>query len=192
MIIYKDLITGDELFSDIYPMRLVGEHKLFWELKGKRVTESSQLDESKFGANPSAEEAAEGVDDGSVSGVNIVLANRLQEIQEFTKKQYQEKLKAYMAKLMAKWQADIAVVEGEGRAEVAQEMKESLADFKAHITADVKEIVLSSFKDKQFQFFVGESLEDDGMICLMTYPSDDTEGRPVMYFIKHGLKEMKV
>ena len=62
------------------------------------MTESSQLDESKFGANPSAEEAAEGVDDGSVSGVNIVLANRLQEIQEFTKKQYQEKLKAYMAK----------------------------------------------------------------------------------------------
>ena len=64
----------------------------------QRVTESSQLDESKFGSNPSAEEAAEGVDESAVTGINIVLANRLQEIQEFTKKQYQDKIKKYMAK----------------------------------------------------------------------------------------------
>lgn len=191
MIIYKDLITGDELFSDIYPMKLVGSHKLIWELQGKRVTESSSLDESKFGANPSAEEAAEGVDDGSVSGINIVLANRLQEIQEFSKKQYQEKIKAYMGKLIAKWNADIKEATDEGRTDLVEQMKESVADFKANITGDLKEIVLSGFKDKQFQFFVGESMEEDGMISLMTYP-EDNEGRPIMYFFKHGLKEMKV
>jgi len=192
MIIYKDLLTGDELFSDIYPMKLVGSHKLIWQLQGKRVTESNSLDESAFGANPSAEEAAEGVDDGSVSGVNIVLANRLQEIQEFTKKQYQEKIKAYMGKLIAKWNADIKEATDEGRADKAQEMKDSVADFKANITSDLKEIVLTGFKEKQWQFFVGESLEDDGMVSLMTYPPDDAEGKPVMYFFKHGLKEMKV
>jgi len=192
MIIYKDLLTGDELFSDIYPMKLIGSHKLIWELQGKRVTESSSLDESKFGANPSAEEAAEAADDASVSGVNIVLANRLQEVQEFTKKQYQEKIKAYMGKLINKWNADIKEATDEGRTDVAEKMKESVADFKANITADLKEIVLSSFKDKEFQFFVGESMEEDGMISLMTYPPDDAEGKPVLYFFKHGLKEMKV
>ena len=62
------------------------------------MTESSSAVDIDIGGNPSAEEAAETTEESSKSGVDIVLANRLTEVTEFTKDGYQEKIKVYIKK----------------------------------------------------------------------------------------------
>lgn len=87
--------AGDELFSDSYKMKLVDD--VIYEVYGSIV---SRKDDIKLdGANPSAEEADEGTDDGSVSGVDVVLNHRLAETYAFgDKKSYTLYLKDYMKK----------------------------------------------------------------------------------------------
>ena len=61
------------------------------------VTESTDIDESKLGANASAEEAAESSESSSTTGINIVIANRLVET-GFKKKDYMKYIKEYMSR----------------------------------------------------------------------------------------------
>lgn len=44
---------------------------------------------------------------------------------------------------------------------------------------------------KELQFFMGESLEEDGMIGLLEYREIDGDSVPVLMFFKHGLIEEK-
>ncbi|XP_030838296.1 translationally-controlled tumor protein homolog [Strongylocentrotus purpuratus] len=195
MIIYKDFLTGDELFTDIYPMKLVGPNQNFIQLKGKRVTENSSAGDINIGGNPSAEEAAETTEETSVSGVDIVLANRLTEVTEYTKEAYQQdKIKPYIKKLMKAKDDQIKELEAEGKKneKLVEELKLQYTAFKNTFKEDLKSVILTGFKKKEFQFFLGESLSDEAMLILMTYPEDDPEGRPLMYFVKYGLKEVKV
>ena len=56
------------------------------------TTEVTKVDDSMIGGNASADEPAEAAGDSSVSGVNIILSNRLVET-SFTKKDYQKYIK---------------------------------------------------------------------------------------------------
>ncbi|CAH1183583.1 unnamed protein product [Phaedon cochleariae] len=171
MRIYKDIFTGDEMFSDTYKMKLVDE--VVYEVYGKLVSRKHgdiQLD----GANPSAEEADEGTEDAVESGVDIVLNHRLCETYAFNdKKSYTLYLKDYMKKLVAK-------------------LEESAPDqvdvFKTNMNKVMKDI-LGRFKE--LQFFTGESMEIDGMVGLMEYRDINGDQVPVMMFFKHGLHEEK-
>merc|ERR1712018_290083 len=65
MKIYEDVFSGDEMFSDTYPIKLV--HDCLWEVTGKHISRTQ--DEIQLaGANASAEEADEGTDAASVFG----------------------------------------------------------------------------------------------------------------------------
>merc|ERR1711892_1610511 len=92
MKIYKDVFTGDELFSDTYPMKLVDN--CMYEVYGK--ADDIQL----AGPNASAEEADEGTDGSSESGVDLVLNHRLVETGFGSKKDYTVYLKDYMKKVV--------------------------------------------------------------------------------------------
>jgi hypothetical protein len=166
MIIYKDLISGDEFFSDTYPMKLL--HDVVYEVEGKQITVTEG--DVDIGANPSAEGGDdEGVDPSSVSGVNIVLANRLVET-TFKKKDYQIHIKDFMKKVKER-------LESEKSDEVDSFMK-GAAKF-------VKE-VLGDFSE--YQFFLGEKMDADGMVALMKWDGET----PKMYFFKHALDAEKV
>lgn len=90
------MVSGDEMFSDTYKMKLVDE--VIYEVTGKLVTRS-QGDIHIDGFNPSAEEADEGTDSNVESGVDIVLNHRLVETYAFgDKKSYTLYLKDYMKK----------------------------------------------------------------------------------------------
>lgn len=71
MKVYKCIVTGDGLFTDTYPDETV----VFYTIRCKITLSELNLDESKLGANPRAEEAAECADDFSMSGINVVLDN---------------------------------------------------------------------------------------------------------------------
>merc|ERR1712072_427213 len=91
MIIYNDLITGDELISDSYNLKEVDG--AVYEADCSKITIGGESVD--IGANPSAEEADEGADDSKQQVIDIVHSFRLNET-SFDKKSYLSHLKGYM------------------------------------------------------------------------------------------------
>ena len=171
MRIYKDIFTGDEMFSDTYKMRLIDE--VMYEVTG-RLIQRKQGDIEIAGFNPSAEEENEGTDENVVSGVDVVLNHRLAETYAFgDKKSYTAYLKDYMKKLVAR---------------LEEKSPDQVEVFKTNMNKVMKDI-LGRFKE--LQFFTGESMDIDGMVALLEYREIDGNSVPVLMFFKHGLDEEK-
>lgn len=81
------VFTGDELFTDSCGDR-IRRNGLLYEVDCLYAKESLGIDESKIGANASAEEAEEGVEDASVQGLDVIIQNRLQKGAPHDKKTY--------------------------------------------------------------------------------------------------------
>jgi len=172
MRIYKDIFTGDEIFSDTYKIKLVDE--VMYEVTGKLVQRKAGevvLD----GANASAEgaDADEGGEVGIECGVDIVLNHRLVETAFGDKKAYTLYLKDYMKKVVDK---------------LTTSAPDQVDVFKTNINKVMKEI-LGRFND--LQFFTGESMDCDGIIALMEYREIEGESVPILMCFKHGLEEEK-
>ncbi|KAK6265377.1 hypothetical protein QUC31_016214 [Theobroma cacao] len=167
MLVYQDLLCGDELLSDSFPYKEI-ENGMLWEVEGKWVVKGSV--DVDIGANPSAEdgEEDEGVDDQAVKVVDIVDTFRLQEQPPFDKKQFVTYMKRLIKNLTPK-------LEGE-KAET----------FKKHIEGATK-FLLSKLKD--LQFFVGESMHDDGCLVFAYYKDGAVD--PTFLYFAYALKEVK-
>merc|ERR1711981_591139 len=171
MHIYEDVFCGDEMFSDTYPIKLV--HDCLWEVTGKHITRTE--DEIQLaGSNASAEEADEGTDSASVSGVDVIINHRLVETGFGSKKDYTVYLKDYMKKVIKYLEEN--------------DMKDQVDGFKTNITIVMKEL-LGKFKD--LQFYTGESMDADAMILMLEYRDVNGEERPILMGFKHGLREVK-
>lgn len=169
MKIYKDLVSGDEMFSDTYPMELL--YGAVYKVKGRMVMQSTQIDESAFGFNASAEGQGdgEGADDGMKSVIDIVDGNKLVEMPPFAKKKdYMGHLKEYFKSVKAKLESE----------DDKKAFQDGAAEF---VNAEIK----NDFKE--FQFYVGESMNPDGMHALCKWDGET----PEFYFFKHGLEEEK-
>ncbi|XP_056145017.1 translationally-controlled tumor protein homolog isoform X1 [Lampris incognitus] len=169
MIIYKDIVTGDEMFSDIYKVKESSNGILF-EVEGKMVSRTDELDESLFGSNASAEEQTEACEGATVSGVDIVLNHKLQET-AFTKQSYKTYIKEYM-KLI--------------KTTLEEKNPERVQPFVKGAPDEIKNII-ANFAN--YQFFTGESMNPEGMIGLLDYRPDGTT--PYMIFFKDGLEVEK-
>ncbi|XP_061697735.1 translationally-controlled tumor protein homolog [Syngnathoides biaculeatus] len=163
MIIYKCIITGDEMFSDVYPIK---ETPIFYEVEGKNITRSHDIDESLLGANASAEEQGETTESTLESGVNIILFHKLQET-SFDRKSYMGYIKEYVKALKAK---------------LEETNPDRVDQFMADANGEIKKI-LSGFKN--LLFYTGESMNVDGMVGILDYREDNTT--PFMRFFKDGL-----
>uniref|UniRef100_A0A4W6DJQ1 Translationally-controlled tumor protein homolog n=2 Tax=Lates calcarifer TaxID=8187 RepID=A0A4W6DJQ1_LATCA len=167
MIIYKCIISGDEMFSDIYK---VTESDFFYEVEGKTIIRTEDLDDSLFGANASAEEVTEVNETSSVSGVDIVLNHKLQET-SFNKKQYTAYIKDYMKAIKAK---------------LEETNPKRVEAFTTGAGSEVKKILGNI---NNYQFFTGESMNHEGMVGLLDYREDGIT--PYMLFFKDGLEVEK-
>eukprot|EP00341_Mesodinium_pulex_P013772 CAMPEP_0116939934 /NCGR_PEP_ID=MMETSP0467-20121206/33055_1 /TAXON_ID=283647 /ORGANISM="Mesodinium pulex, Strain SPMC105" /LENGTH=163 /DNA_ID=CAMNT_0004622355 /DNA_START=43 /DNA_END=534 /DNA_ORIENTATION=- len=162
MLIFKDLITDDELSSDASPFKLVDD--IVYDVEAKFVIRGSGVD------IPTNDEDGGGLDDGEERVINIVDAHNLTET-SFTKKQYMVYIKGYMKKLIEHLQ---------------ENDPERVAIFQKNVQPFVKK-VLSNFND--YQFFMGESMDPNGMIALCYYGEDGMTPRFLLF--KDGLKEEK-
>merc|ERR1712001_266069 len=171
MKIYEDVFSGDEMFSDTYPIKLVND--CMWEVTGKHISRT-QDDIQLAGSNASAEEADEGTDAASESGIDIVLNHRLCETGFGSKKDYTVYLKDYMKKVV-KYLED-------------NDMKDQVDGFKTNITTVMKSL-LGKYKD--LSFYTGESMDPDAMILMLEYRDVDGEEKPIIMAFKHGLREVK-
>lgn len=171
MKIYKDIITGDEMFADTYKMKLVDD--VIYEVYGRLVTRT-EGDIQIAGFNPSAEEADECNETTTETGVDVVLNHRLQECFAFgDKKSFTLYLKDYMKKVLAK---------------LEEQSPDQVDVFKTNMNKVMKEI-LGRFKD--LQMFTGESMDCEGMVAMCEYREIDGVSTPVLMFFKHGLEEEK-
>lgn len=164
MLLYADILTGDEVVSDAFPMKLVDD--IVYEVDCALIIVKEG--EVNIGANPSAEEQEEGLEDGAKQVNNVVHSHRLQQT-SFDKKGYLAYLKGYMKAVKAKLP--------EGR----------VADFEKGAAAYAKKIV-ANFKD--FEFYTGESMNPDGLVLLLNYREDGIT--PYFTIWKDGLKEVKL
>ncbi|KAM7259121.1 hypothetical protein ACFE04_014862 [Oxalis oulophora] len=167
MLVYQDLLTGDELLSDSFPYTEI-ENGVLWEVEGKWVAQGAV--DVDIGANPSAEGADddEGVDDSVQKVVDIVDTFRLQEQPTFDKKQFVAYIKKFIKSLIPKLEGDKA------------------AEFKKGVEGATK-YLLSKIKD--LQFFVGESMHDDSTLVFAYYKEDALD--PTFIYFAHSLKEVK-
>nr|AWM95734.1 translationally-controlled tumor protein [Cercis siliquastrum] len=167
MLVYQDLLSGDELLSDSFPYKEI-ENGILWEVEGKWVVQGAV--DVDIGANPSAEGAGEdeGVDDQAVKVVDIVDTFRLQEQPPFDKKQFVAFVKKFIKTLTPKLN------------------EEQQQHFKKNIEGATK-FLLSKLSD--LQFFVGESMHDDGTVVFAYYKEGATD--PTFLYFAHALKEVK-
>jgi len=168
MIIYKDIISGDEMFSDIYKIK---DNGIIIEVEGKMISRSDDnIDGALLGANESQEEGAEDLESTTVSGVDIVLNHKLSET-GFDKTSFIAYIKEYMKTIKGK---------------LAESDPERVKPFMAGAQDEVKKI-LSNFKN--YQFYTGESMNADGMVGLLDFREDGIT--PYMIFFKDGLEQEK-
>jgi hypothetical protein len=173
MIIYKDIISGDEMFSDAYDMKSVGDG-IAYEVDCKMITIKKGADVD-IGANASAEEGAEELEDGSETVNNVVYSFRLNQ-SSFDKKSYLTHIKSYMKGVKSH-----LTEKGASAEEIAKFEKGAQVFAKAIVSKE-------SFPN--WEFFVGESMDPEGMVVLLNFRPDGVT--PYMVFWKHGLKEEKV
>ncbi|TLS23346.1 uncharacterized protein PpBr36_06734 [Pyricularia pennisetigena] len=162
MIIYKDVVTGSEMFSDAYDPKLIDD--VVYEVDCTMITiDAVNVD---TGANASAEEAEEALEDGPTKVNNIIHSFRLQS-SSFDKKSYMTHLKGFFKAIKKHKQENGA-------------SEEEIKAFEDKATKFVKNKLLPNMKD--FEFYIGEHFDPDGMEDGIT---------PFFTFWKDGLTEMK-
>ena len=169
MIIYKDAVTSDELLTDAKKLTVIED--FFFEVDGKNIQVSNQIDEALIGGNASAEDAPESTNDGVETKIDVIESARLVSV-PYDKKSYQKHIKDYIAAILKKKES---------------ESEDEAATFKKRAGAAVKK-VLENFKN--WEFYTGESMNPDGMVILMDYREDGIT--PYFWFIKDGLIAEKV
>ncbi|KAJ3268612.1 Translationally-controlled tumor protein [Terramyces sp. JEL0728] len=168
MIIYKDIISGDEMASDAFEIREIDDIAIEIDCKNITVMPGADVD---IGANASAEEQEEQLEDGAVTVNNVVYTFRLSET-SFDKKSYMSYIKGYMKTI---------------KAHLQEHNPDRVATFEANAPAFVKKI-LGNIKD--YEFFVGESMDPEGAVGLLNYREDGIT--PYITYFKDGLKTEKV
>ncbi|KAI8391496.1 Mss4-like protein [Radiomyces spectabilis] len=167
MLLYQDILNGDELFSDAYPIKEIDD--IAYEVDCQMINISEG--DVDIGANPSAEGGDEGVESTTQTVNNVVYSFRLTET-SFDKKSYMVYIKGYMKAIKAK---------------LAETNPERIPIFEAKASSFVKKL-LANFKD--YEFYTGESMDPDAMVALLNYREDGVT--PYFTFFKDGLKEQKL
>ncbi|ODV82857.1 hypothetical protein CANARDRAFT_30499 [[Candida] arabinofermentans NRRL YB-2248] len=170
MKLFTDVISGDELLSDAYDLKLVNGAIYEADCDMIKVKAGADVD---IGANPSAEDGGDedGVEDGVETVNNVVYSFRLQQTQ-FDKKSFLVYIKSYMKSIKSYLQ---------------ENNPDEIESFEKGATAYVKKVV-GSFKD--WEFFTGESMDPEAMIVLLNYREDGVT--PFVAIWKHGVKETKI
>ncbi|KAI0719560.1 translationally-controlled tumor protein [Cerioporus squamosus] len=169
MLLYSDVISGDEMFSDAFPIKEIDG--IAYEVDCQMITVKAGADVD-IGANPSAEEGGdEALEDGATQVNNVVYSFRLQST-SFDKKSYLTYLKGYMKAV---------------KAHLQESKPERVEEFEKGAQAFAKKLI-ANFKD--YEFYTGESMNPDGMVALLNYREDGVT--PFFTFWKDGLKEVKL
>ena len=168
MIIFSDICgeAHDELFTDAYPFTVVDDVVYEVEAEMKQVKDQNDFN---IGANASAEEEGENLDENVRTVNNVVEGMQLVET-SFDKKAYMTYIKGYMKSVSNK---------------LKESNPERVEPFQKAAAAYVKTVI---GQISEYQFFTGASMDPDGMVVLCIWRDE----KPVMIYFKDGVKSQKV
>jgi len=171
MIIFEDIFTGHELFSDAYPTKLVDE--VMYESEGQLITIDNSIDEAAIGGNASAEDSGEvGAEDAKETAINLVYAFKLKKY-DMDKKAYAKHLKEYGQRILANLKED-------GKSDV------EIKAIREKMNKKCGEI-LKDFKN--FDVYINEEFNEKGMLPLLNYRPDGIT--PYFTYFALGVKGVK-
>jgi len=172
MIIFEDIFTDNETFSDAYPTKMIDD--LYYEAEGRLISIDNSIDDALIGGNASAEaEGDGGADDVKETAIDLVYVFKLMKY-DLDKKGYQKHIQAYGKKILAKWQE-------------TERTEEEISAYKKKLATKVKDI-LAHFGD--YDIYIHESYDDAGMLCLMNYREDGIT--PFFTYFAAGVRPVKV
>jgi hypothetical protein len=144
MLLYEDIISGDEMVSDGF--KIIDVDDIAYEVNCRMVVvKEGEVD---IGANASAEEEVEALEDGAITVNDVVHSFRLQST-TFDKKAYMTYIKGYMKSIKKYLE--------ENNPDRVPIFEDKVKDF-------VKKI-LGNFGD--YEFYTGESMNPDGAVALL-------------------------
>merc|ERR1712243_360611 len=171
MIIFKDIISGDEMFSDAFDIDDSYMDGAFYKIKCKKVSKGgTQLDGAAFGFNASEE----AVDDEAVEQVwDVVDSHQLQSTIPFDKKMFNGYVKTYA-------KAVLAALEEKGLTDKAAEFKKSAGAAVKYMKSIITDC----------DIFMGESGNVDGSMAYLNFEENGIDA--YMLFLKGAIFEEKV
>ncbi|RHZ53244.1 translationally-controlled tumor protein [Aspergillus thermomutatus] len=179
MIIYKDIISGDEVLADTFNIKEVDG--VLYECDCRKYLKRKNEDFELEGANPSAEG---GDEDAGGEGEEVMVHDiedqfrlvwlKTEEGMKPSKEHFKTHLKTYMKKVLTKLQEKGAPAE-------------EIDAFKKGAPAAVKKI-LANYDN--YDVLMGQSMDGDAMHVLIDFREDGVT--PYATLWKHGLEEMKV
>ena len=153
MILYKDIFTNFDVFTDVYKMELVAD--IFWNVTGKYIVEDSSIDDALIGGNASEEAVAEG-DDGESNKVLIpdsVAASKLQECMGISsKKDLKDYLSKYVKNLVKK---------------IEEDDPDRVKYLKENMQEKFIKPLLADFKKLRFYAPDGDEFDNDGTVVFL-------------------------
>ncbi|GIY83606.1 translationally-controlled tumor protein homolog [Caerostris darwini] len=167
MIIFKDLISEDEMFTDAFLYNLVDD--CLYEVECSHVvrnTPALQLE----GSNPVEVGDGSQEEDFRESGFDLVLNQRLVETTFSSKNDFRDYLKRYSKELERKWNASGAPKE------VVDLSKQNF----------IKAVKLVVPKFENFRFYLGESCHPSGLLAMLEVREVSGSRVPLMIFIKEA------
>ncbi|XP_043824550.1 translationally-controlled tumor protein homolog [Dromiciops gliroides] len=157
--------------SDIYKIQEI-TNGLYLEVEGKMVNRTEgTIDDSLIGGNASTEgPEGEGTNATVITGVDRVINHHLQET-SFTKESYKKYIKDYKKSIKGRFE---------------EHEPERVNPLMTGATEQIKHILANS---KNYQFFIGENMNPDGMGALLDFHEDGVT--PYVIFFKDGLEMEK-
>jgi len=180
MIIYKDIISGDELFSDAFEIE-ENFQGAFYKLKPKKIkVGATQLDGAAFGFNASEEGGEdEGVDDSAVvMKWDVEDQHQLETVPPFANSK--EFVKGYFKEYCKKVKG---ILEEDGKEDEAKEWMKQAA---SGLTFMKKQL---TNKDDGYELFIGQKQDYEGSMGYINWDEND---EAFMLFFKHAIVAEKV
>lgn len=189
MIIYKDIVTGDELFSDIFNPRPPSQDDDFViSVDAKMISrKTDEISDAVFGGNASKEEQAEHVEGAKDQmDLDIKLNHNLEDVSNF----FQEKKE--VTSYLKKYCKNLATKLGEGECEGD---KEKLQKFKDGCTSKEKKLdkFVRDWWTPDVSVYVGEHLDyfAEEKACLLFGHWSEDQMSVKIYCLTAGLREEK-
>ncbi|KAH8673909.1 Mss4-like protein [Xylariales sp. PMI_506] len=172
MLIYKDIATGSEILSDSFPSTEVDGVLL--EVDCAMISVGGESFDT--GANASAEEAGDDLEDGVQKVNNIIHTFQLQEM-PMDKAGYKAHAKAFIKKVKKH-------LDESGASDEEKDL------FKTKGQAQLMSILKNFDKYECYIGEAGPSAEDDQQVILLNYRDDGIT--PFFTYWKHAMKAEKV
>ncbi|KAJ5458737.1 Translationally controlled tumor protein [Penicillium sp. IBT 31633x] len=185
MLIYTDIVSGDEIVADTFNLVPNKDFDILWECDCRKYLKRANEDFQLEGANPSAED---GADDEGGEGESTMVHDiedqfrlvwlKTEEGQKPSKESYKSHLKSYLKKLHKNAAPKFAQAADPAKAE---------AEWKTKAAGAMKKI-LSNWDN--YDVLMGQSMDGDAMHVLIDFRDDGVT--PFATVWADGLKEMKV